>query len=435
MSAGRSRHCQPPGSPVSAGPGIRPAETCRVTADATSRDRQERDIGSPAPEQHQADINSATQPAADRSSVPAFDTAGPDIAAAVQGAAPNLAVPQDAVPQAVGVQETVAWKNLLVRLPQASQPQSGDPASLRADQPHDRSTVLRAIVQVARCLRVWPRHTFPHPGNDMDLHHLARDPHGNSLIATRYRCECSVDSSVGSDAGRTVHHQGPSHYRPGGRDRGAKTVVSQSFHPRCLRKSSLSAGYGSWSTAAAAVSAAGRTDARPSFWPRRQSTSAPRRAADAGLPALSEMSRPVRICACFRSSVRLRMDFENLCGAVPPVRPPAAAARPLGAPPVPGAAYAAAGIRAHRHARQRRGRLPPRGGLTLVNKGPATTKRETATLSRADRADRARTSAADLPGGGQRSGPATGINQQGPDRGVNTHSVRSAAAPLPEAPG
>jgi len=30
---------------------------------------------------------------------------------------------------------------------------------------------------------------------------------------------------------------------------------------------------------------------------------------------------------------------------------------------VPGVPWAAAGIRPHRHARQRRGRLPPRGGL------------------------------------------------------------------------
>ena len=78
--------------------------------------------------------------------------------------------------------------------------------------------------------------------------------------------------------------------------------------------------------------------------------------------------------------------------------PPAAAAWPPGVQSVPGVPLAAAGIGAHRHARQRRGRLPPRGGLTLVHKGSATTKRETATLSRAQRADRARTSAADLPG-------------------------------------
>jgi len=57
--------------------------------------------------------------------------------------------------------------------------------------------------------------------------------------------------------------------------------------------------------------------------------------------------------------------------AVPPARPPArppASRRGLaaGAPPVPGVAWAAAGIRPHRHARQRRGRLPPRGGFTLV---------------------------------------------------------------------
>jgi len=69
---------------------------------------------------------------------------------------------------------------------------------------------------------------------------------------------------------------------------------------------------------------------------------------------------------------------------------PVAAAWPPCVQYVPGVQYAAAGIRAHRHARQRRGRLPPRGGLTLVNKGPATTKRETATLSRAQRADRSR---------------------------------------------
>jgi len=56
--------------------------------------------------------------------------------------------------------------------------------------------------------------------------------------------------------------------------------------------------------------------------------------------------------------------------AVLAVRPPSARQPPAsrrglaaGAPPVPGVPCAAAGIGAHRYARQRRGRLPPRGGL------------------------------------------------------------------------
>jgi len=51
--------------------------------------------------------------------------------------------------------------------------------------------------------------------------------------------------------------------------------------------------------------------------------------------------------------------------AVPSARRSPAVRRGLavGAPSVPGVPWAAAGIRAHRLARQRCGRLPPRGGL------------------------------------------------------------------------
>jgi len=48
----------------------------------------------------------------------------------------------------------------------------------------------------------------------------------------------------------------------------------------------------------------------------------------------------------------------------PTDRPPASRrGLAAGAPSVPGVHCAAAGIRAHRHARQRCGRLPHRGGL------------------------------------------------------------------------
>jgi len=52
------------------------------------------------------------------------------------------------------------------------------------------------------------------------------------------------------------------------------------------------------------------------------------------------------------------------------------------AQPVPGVHCAAPGTGAHRQSRQQRGRLPLRGGSTLVNGGPATTKGKITTLSK-----------------------------------------------------